>query len=136
MIRPILLSLALSILAFAGDAAPPGGATSVLFPSTGAGGKMSIWSTGNIVGSGDGWAQGRPGPCQFRVEWVDFDDQYHIATCVWSVELPAGRMVFGAAKDGDALTLTLTKLGEYAPLLKSDPFDIMQGQKVDGHQEH
>jgi hypothetical protein len=136
MIRPILLSMVLSILAFAGDAAPPADSTSILFPSTGAGGKMGIWSSGSVVGNGDGWAQGQPGQCQFRVEWVDMNDEFHIATCVWSVDVPAGRLVLGAAKDGEELTLTLTKLGEYAPLLKSDPFDIVQGQKVDGHQEH
>jgi hypothetical protein len=134
--RFILLSLVLALLALAGSAAPEAGTSSVLIPATGAGGRISVWSTGSIDGSGDGWADGKPGRCQFRVEWIDVDDEFHVAACAWTVDVPEGKFVLGAEKDGEQLTLTLSKLGEEAPLLRSKPFDIEQGQPVDGHQQH
>ena len=128
-----LALLMLPLLAFAGDGSSKPVASSVLIPASGAGGRMSIWCSGSVVADSDGWAQGEPGRCQFRVEWIDVDDALHIATCIWSVDIPAGRFLFGAEKDGEQLAFTLTRLGQEAPILRSGPYEIVQGQRVDGH---
>jgi hypothetical protein len=128
-----LVLLMLPLLAFAGDVPPRAGAAAVLIPASGAGGRLSIWCSGAVTAESDGWAQGQPGRCQFRMEWIDVDDPLHVATCVWSVDLPAGRFLLGAEKDGEQLMFTLTKLGQEAPLLRSGAYGIEHGQRVDGH---
>ena len=96
----------------------------IYFPAEVAGGKVSPWSSGALIFTGNGWGEFGSGKIDLRLQWVDRKDELRMFMCVWTFELPEGRFLLGAERKEEKIVFTLTREGEKQALLKSEPYPI------------